>query len=326
MGTILLFVEQRDGVVNPASLQLVTAARELAGAGCTIHAVVIGTGAGSAAQRLDGVGVSVVHVGEGESQYRARPYVALVEAARAAAGADVILMATTSMSRDMAPRLAVRLDAALATDCVGVSANGDVIRVRRPRHAGNVIAEMELAPGRPRIISIRPNTFSAPARASGCEVETRVLPGGCGPDESSVRAAGVVRTAGDAKDVTEADVVVCGGRSLKSADNFALLEELARVLGAAVGATRAAVDAGYQPHSRQIGLTGKVVTPSLYFACGIDGAIQHLAGMRGSKIIVAINTNKDAPIFQVATYGCVADLFTLVPLLTAELKRLKGLA
>lgn len=326
MSAILVFIETREqGAINPASLQLFTAARLLADATrAEIHAVLVGPGAGAALERVRALGPAGAHVIDGPTvaSYRARPYVAAMETAVRAANADIILMATTSMSRDLAPRLAVRLGAALATDCLSVAIEGDAIRARRPRHVGNAIAEVELPAGAPRIITIRPNTFPIPAAAATSEM--RVVNHDAPPDDPAVRAGGVVRAAGDAKDVTEADVIVAGGRSLKSAENFAILEELASVLDGAVGASRAAVDAGYQPHSRQIGLTGKVVTPSLYIACGIDGAIQHLAGMRGSKIIVAVNTNKDAPIFQVATYGCVADLFTFVPLLTAELKKLKA--
>jgi electron transfer flavoprotein alpha subunit len=328
MGTILAFIEHRDDTILAGSLQALGVAQNLAaGLDAPLHAVMIGARLTGLAERLHGCGVSVLHLVESPalSGYTARAHTAALHAAVTASGARTIIMGTTATTRDLAPRLGVRLGAAVATDCIAVSVADSTIRVRRPQFAGNLVADLELPAGGVRIITIRPNTFPTPARSpGGSQAEVRPLTPDLSGAEHAVTPVELIRTTGSVKDVAEADVIVAGGRSLKSAENFRLLEDLAASLDAAVGASRAAVDAGYQPHSRQIGLTGKVVTPNLYIACGIDGAIQHLAGMRGSKTIVAINTNKDAPIFQVATYGCVADLFTLVPLLTAEIKRLKN--
>jgi electron transfer flavoprotein alpha subunit len=321
-----VFIEQHAGVAHPGSLQLLGAARRVAGEGGGVHALVLGAGASSAASAVAGSGADVVHICDAApvESYRAGPYARAVEQAARELGAGTVLMATTSRSRDFAPRLAVRLEGALATDCTGLTVEGDVLHVRRPSYAGNLVAQLRLGSDRVRVVTVRPNTFPAPERASAGGAELRAFVPDAGVDDARVKALGVERTGGALKDIAEAGTIVAGGRSLRSAENFAILEDLARVLDGAVGASRAAVDAGYQPHERQIGVTGKVVSPVLYFACGIDGAIQHLAGMRGSRVIVAINTNKDAPIFQVATYGCVADLFVLVPLITQELKRLQG--
>ncbi|MCP4250972.1 MAG: electron transfer flavoprotein subunit alpha/FixB family protein [bacterium] len=175
-----------------------------------------------------------------------------------------------------------------------------------------------------KLVTVRANAYGAGAPDASASADTQAVAVSFTDGDTRSRTTQIVRSGGGVKDVTEADAVVAGGRSLKSEENFKILYELAELLDGAVGASRAACDAGYQPHSRQVGLTGKVVTPVLYIACGIDGAIQHLAGMRGSKVIVAVNTKAEAPIFSVASYGCVADLFTMVPLLTEEVRRLKG--
>jgi electron transfer flavoprotein alpha subunit len=330
MGAILVFIERRDGKTHPASLQALSAARTIALAqGSPIHAVVLGAQLAPVTDELRGLGPGVVHVADHPSlaAYRVRPFAAALDAAVAASGADVLLMATTFLSRDLAPRLAARASlrngASIATDVMELAAEGASIRVRRPSYAGKCVVDLVLDGPGLRIITTRANSFALPARDPGAALDVRSLPADPDAAEPAVRVVEVARSSGELKDVSEADVIVSGGRSLRSAENFAILEDLARVLDGAVGASRAAVDAGYQPHARQVGVTGKVVTPRLYIACGIDGAIQHLAGMRGSKVIVAINTNPDAPIFQVATYGCVADLFTLVPLLVKEFRRLK---
>ncbi len=330
-GAILIYVEQRSGRAHPASLQLFTLARQLAqDDGSKIHAVVIGNDIAAVAEAAAGLGATHVHVADDPELrlYRAMPYARALCAAIQQARATVVLLATTSMSRDLAPRVAARLRAALATDCTEVTRHDGELRVKRPMYCAKCVGEVALAADRVQIVSVRPNTYAAatalPAPGNRAPSTTTPLAVELTEQDTRVKAIDFVPTGGAAKDVAEADVIVSGGRSLKSEENFKILYELADVLDAAVGASRAAVDAGYQPQARQVGLTGKVVNPRLYVACGIDGAIQHLAGMRGSKVIVAINTKPEAPIFGVATYGCVADLFTLVPLLSEEFRKLNG--
>jgi electron transfer flavoprotein alpha subunit len=324
-GAILLYIEQRSGKAHPASLQLFTLARQLAGES-EIHVVVLGNDVGTLADAISSLGATQVHVADNTelNSYRAMPYTRALCAAIEQAGAQIVLLATTSMSRDLAPRVAARIGAALATDCTDVARHDGLLRVKRPMYCAKCVGEVALAADRVQMVSVRPNTYAAPAapdHGHDTASTTTPLTVEFTEQDTSVTAIDFVKTGGAAKDVAEADVVVSGGRSLKSEENFKILYELADELDAAVGASRAAVDAGYQPQARQVGLTGKVVTPRLYVACGIDGAIQHLAGMRGSKVIVAINTKAEAPIFGVATYGCVVDLFTLVPLLSEEFRK-----
>ena len=214
------------------------------------------------------------------------------------------------------------MKAALATDCTDVQFAGESLQIKRPMYCGKCIGTFRLDGEAIRIVSVRPNMYAGSCLDHTREADRVTLDVEFTDRDRAARVIEVVRTGGDVKDVAEADIIVSGGRSLKSEENFAMLYELAEVLNGAVGASRAAVDAGYQPAGRQVGLTGKIVTPRLYIACGIDGAIQHLAGMQGSKVIVAVNTKPEAPIFRVATYGCLVDLFTLVPLLTNEIRQL----
>lgn len=324
-GDVLVFIEQRAGQVHPASWQMFAPAAQIAAqTGGRVVAAVIGADVAPVAEAAAARGAARVFVVEDPALalYGALPYTAALAAAIEASGAGVVLLATTFLGRDVAPRVAVRLGASLATDCVAVSLDDGTLHVRRPMYSGRCVADLTLAGDRLRIVSVRPNAFTAP-EPSAPSAEIVRVPFAAADGDRRATTREVVRTGGGVKDVTEADVVVAGGRSLKSEEGFRILYELAEVLDGAVGASRAAVDAGYQPHGRQVGLTGKVVTPRLYIACGIDGAIQHLAGMRGSKTIVAINTKPDAPIFQVATYGCVVDLFTLVPLLTEAVREMQ---
>ena len=325
---ILVVIEQREGRILSSSFQLFTPARALAAAsGGEVRACVIGHDVASLTQTVASYGPVEVHtVDDSELRYyRAMPYTRAVEAAIEAADPKMVLLPTSAMGRDLASRLAARKGAALVLDCTKLTPDGEEVVASTTAYGGKILAKFRMPADRLQIATVRSNAYVAPqpqpdrtARVSAVELTLD-------DQDKRLTVLEVVATGSGVKDVTEADVVVSGGRSLKNEDNFeTVIRPLADALDGAVGASRAACDAGYQPHSRQVGLTGKVVTPKLYVACGIDGAIQHLAGMRGSKVIVAINTKKEAPIFQVATYGCVADLFTFVPLLTEEVLRLKG--
>lgn len=323
---ILIFAEQRDDHVHPGALQCVTAARELAAkTGGKVVACIVGDALDQAAVAVEQAGVDqLITVSDPTlKMYSALRYCTALAAVIEKTDPRVILMATTFMGRDLSPRVAMRCRAALATDVVALELSDDgALDVARPLYNGKASCHVKLPADRPAIATVRVNTFAAPTGGSGAARETLPYAALDGDDRIDVKE--IVKTGGDVKDVTEADIIVSGGRALKNEDNFRIIFELAKELDAAVGASRAACDAGYQPHSRQVGLTGKTVTPKLYIACGISGAIQHLAGMRGSKTIVAINTDPEAPLLSVADYGVVDDLFKVVPALTDEIRRLKG--
>ncbi len=324
---ILVFIEQREHKIHPASFQLLTLGTELAGGtGGTVEACVVGSGITDLVDRIGACGASKVYVVDDSelALYRAVPYTTAVSAVIDLAEPKTLLLPTTFLGRDLASRVAARKQAALAIDCTEVMLDGADLIVSKPVYAGKLSAKFRLSSDRLQVATVRTNAYGASEPKEGAAVETVPVAVTLGDQDTRLIVKEVAGTSAGIKDVTEADIVVSGGRALKNEDNFKMLFELAELLDGAVGASRAACDAGYQPHSRQVGLTGKVVTPRLYIACGIDGAIQHLAGMRGSKVIVAINTKAEAPIFKVANYGCVVDLFTLVPLLTAEFRKLDG--
>ncbi len=324
---ILVFLEQRGGKILPASFQLSTLARSLADkTGGRVEACVMGRGVEKLVGPAAEYGAKKVYtVDDPELEfYRAVPYTTALCAVIDTAKPKTVLIPTTFMGRDLAARAAARKRAALAVDCTELTLDGGDLLASKTMYAGKFSAQFRLSGDRLQIATVRSNAYAAAPPQAGATAEVQAVPVALSAKDKRLTHKEVAATTSGVKDVTEADIVVSGGRSLKSAENFKIIYDLAAVLEAAVGASRAACDAGYQPHSRQVGLTGKVVTPRLYIACGIDGAIQHLAGMRGSKVIVAINTKKEAPIFKVATYGCVADLFKLVPLLTEEVRRMKG--
>jgi electron transfer flavoprotein alpha subunit len=319
---ILVFGEVRGGALRPITREIVTAANELSKAGGgPVSLALIGDGIDAAVTDARALPVSKVFVARNSAlgAYSSQGYAAALKAIIESSGASVVLFGATTMGKDLSVRAAARCNAALFTDCTEVTLSNGVLRVKRPVYSGKVIVELE-ATAPLQFASVRPNIF-APAATGGSADVSEIDPG---VDAASIRGRvkEVVQTSGGKKDLTEAEIIVSGGRSLKSGENFNILQDLADVLGASVGASRAAVDAGYVPHAMQVGQTGKVVNPKLYIAVGISGAIQHLVGMRTSRVIVAINKDENAPIYQRADYGVVADLFEFVPLFTAEVKKL----
>jgi len=328
-GDILVFAEQRNGKLHPAVRQLLTPAANLAGCtGGSVVGCVVGDAADveSAAAALDQGGLQrILTVSDPSLKlYSALRYTRALFDAIEHCQPSVVLLVASFMGRDLAPRVAVRTRAALATDVTELRLDDEGrLDVKRPVYNGKAFCHVRFPADRLAIASVRPNTFAAPPEGRPCATR-EALPFAVQESDGRTTTREVIKTGGEVKDVTEADIIVSGGRALKCEENFRIIYDLAKELDAAVGASRAACDAGYQPHSRQVGLTGKTVTPRLYIACGISGAIQHLAGMRGSKCIVAINTDPEAPIFKVADYGIVDDLFKVVPLLTEEVRKLRS--
>lgn len=318
MTAIWVLGETRDGALKRASEELVTAAGQAAG-DATITMVLIGSGIGAAADRaasLDGVDGVLVLEDDRLASYSPDGWArALAEAAGAEPPA-VILGTATTRGRELTARLAAELGVPLASDVMEVSVADGTLQALRPIYAGKALARVRVT-GSPLVATVRPNSYPAAEPSGGAAPVERVSLGAYEPGATVVETT---KAASERPDVAEADVIVSGGRGMGGPEHFALLEALADELGAAVGASRAVVDAGWRPHREQVGQTGKTVSPSLYIACGISGAVQHLAGMKTSKVIVAVNKDPEAPVFAVADYGIVADVFEAVPAITAALR------
>ncbi|HEX5578014.1 MAG TPA: electron transfer flavoprotein subunit alpha/FixB family protein [Gemmatimonadaceae bacterium] len=322
MANILAFAEARGGELRKVALEAVTAARKLADStGGEVHALLVGApGIGSKADQLAAHGADVVYVSEHDAFTNYNPEAAASVAADriSAGGYRAAIFATSAQGRDLAPRVAAKLKTGIVTDVIGMELNGDALTVKHPMNIGKLIATVSMK-GSPAIVSLRPNTFTPVPSAKAGRVEAATPSGD--PAASKVVVKEMITGARGKLDLAEAPVIVAGGRGLKAAENFKLVEDLADAFGnAAVGATRAVTDDGWRPHSDQIGQTGRLVSPDLYVAVGISGAVQHLAGMKTSRTIVAINKDKEAPIFKVADYGIVGDVFEVVPALTAAVK------
>jgi electron transfer flavoprotein alpha subunit len=326
MANIFAFVESRGTDVRKVGLEAVTAARMLAdkSGGGEVHALLMGPpGIAAKAPQLGQHGADVVIAVEHAGLANYSPEAATATAAERikAGGYRAAIFSTSAQGRDLAPRVAARLGVSVVTDVVAFEVEGDTIIVRHPINIGKVIATLAMS-GNPAVIAMRPNIIAPAQNPKAGRIEA-VQPA-IDPASARVKVIETRQGGGGKLDLAEAPVVIAGGRGLKAAENFKLVEDLASAFGnAAVGATRAVTDDGWRPHSDQIGQTGRLVSPELYIAVGISGAVQHLAGMRTSKTIVAINKDKDAPIFKVADYGIVGDVFEVVPALTEAIREAK---
>ena len=327
MANVLAFVEQKDGQLGSAAREAVGVAATLADSlGGNAHALVLGgPGTAASAGQLGAAGAETISVGEHESlvEYNPEGYAEAVAAKIREGGYGAVVFSATGVGKDLAPRVAAMLDVPLATDVSAVDASSGSVTVTRPVFSGKAFATLTFDAS-PAMLSIRPNVFQPSERQAAGTVET--FSPDVDPSSWRVRVVERKGASGGALDVTEASIVVSGGRGMKDPENWNLLEGLRDAIGAdvALGASRAVVDAGWRPHGEQVGQTGKTVAPKLYFAVGISGAIQHLAGMRTAKTIVAINRDADAPIFGIADYGIVGDLFDVVPRLSEEIAALKA--
>jgi electron transfer flavoprotein alpha subunit len=324
--SIVAFIEVREGQAKKASLEALSEAGRWGDQkGMKVTAVVVGSPVQDAVQRVSGYKPDRVLVADDPmfASYSAEGYSAALAAAVKQENAKVVFVSATAMGKEVAARTGAKFQTSVIADIVGLEWN-DVIKGRRPVYSGKAYAEVQPKGDKPAFISLRPNVFGAATPDPSAKPEVAKLDTGLTADQIHATVKEMHKTVSDTVELTEAEIIVSGGRGLKGPENFHLINELASVLNAAVGASRAIVDAGWVDHQLQVGQTGKVVSPTLYIACGISGAIQHLAGMSSSKYIVAINKDPDAPIFKLANYGIVGDVFQILPALTEEIKKLKS--
>lgn len=319
MSNVLVFTELHDGKVKTVTLEILG---KLAGQNSDV--AVIGDISADQVALLAKYGAQNVHKLKGANldKYTPEGYANALRDLIKSKSYDYVFGGATSLGKDLLPKLATMFDAGLASDVVNFLFEGDKFAGTRPLFAGKCLAKVELQGPKPHFVSIRPNALGMTEGVTAGAGTTNDVAANAGEIRAAIKD--IIKAASTKVDLTEAKIIVSGGRAMKNAENFKILNELADVIGATVGASRAAVDSGFAPHAMQVGQTGKTVAPALYIACGISGAIQHLAGMRTSKVIVAINTDPDAPIFTKADYGIVGDLFTIVPILKDEFSKLLG--
>jgi electron transfer flavoprotein alpha subunit len=319
---ILAILEQRDNKLKRTAFEAASLASRLAGElNLEAEALVIGNEVENVSEMGKYGIIKVIQFKNANlTNYSTSAYTKIISDYAKENGINYIIISGTSLGKDLAPHITARLNAGCLMDCVEVKTSSGEVIGTRPVYAGKALIDVKLKSDI-KIVVIRPNVFKADIKDenASAEVETKNV------DNPDLRTKVTEIKKSEGKlDVAEADIIVSGGRGLKGPENFHLVEELADVLGAAVGASRAVVDAGWRDHREQVGQTGKTVSPSLYVACGISGAIQHLAGMSSSKYIVAINTDKEAPIFGVADYGIAGDALEILPVLTEEIKKIKS--
>lgn len=322
MAGVLAFIESRDKKIKNNGHEVASLASRIARQlGNDLYALLIGESVKDLITDLEAYGIKKVFVAEDPllRLYSSSAYSEILAETVVKSGSDTVILSATSMGKDLAPLVSAKLAAGLAPDCIDIRIDEGTIIAKRPVYAGKSIIELKVN-SPVKIFSIRPNVFKSEKVDSGSKPEIEKLDIKLNDEDFKTKVTELTINT-EKLDVTEANVVVSGGRGLKGPENFYLIEDLARVLGGAAGASRAVVDAGWRPHGDQVGQTGKTVSPNLYIAVGISGAIQHLAGMSSSKCIVAINKDKDAPIFQIADYGIVGDALEILPRLTEEFKK-----
>ncbi len=317
MTKILVFTETTNDNVKSVTLEILGKLK-----GLEIDVASIGDIPREGKTKLAEYGAQNIHILKGNSldQYSPEGYANSLKNFIQSSSYDYVFGGATSIGKDLFPRLAGLFNAGMASEVINFLFEGDSFYGTRPLFAGKCLAKVKIQGPKPHFVTVRPNALGMPESPTPGTGNTQDVNAEAGEIRAVIKE--IVKGASEKVDLTEANIIVSGGRAMKNSENFKILDELANVIGATVGASRAAVDSGYAPHAMQVGQTGKTVSPSLYIACGISGAIQHLAGMRTSKVIVAINTDPDAPIFTKADYGIVGDLFKVVPLLTEEFKTL----
>jgi len=323
MSKILVFAEQRDGHLKSYALEAISEGKRLASAaGSELNVCLIGSGLSELGAQTAQYGADKVLLADDGAlaNYSPTAYAHLLHGALEATGAEILLLSSSSMGRELGALVAAKAGASLLSDVVETQWDGDHLNVKRPIYAGKAFIKVAVR-RTPVVVTLRPNVFVAEESAGTGSVEALSVAIG---DVKGLTITETVMKDSTRPELTEASIIVSGGRGMGGPENFSVIEALADTLGAGVGASRAAVDAGWRPHADQVGQTGKTVSPNLYIACGISGAIQHLAGMNSSKCIVAINTDPEAPIFKVANYGIVGDLFEVVPALNTAAKELLG--
>jgi electron transfer flavoprotein alpha subunit len=322
MSNIVVFLEQREGKLKKASLEAISEGRRLTDkTGGKLIGILIGHSISSLTDAISHFAPDKLYIADNPilEKYSTDAYVSLFATVIEKEDPSIILFPATAMGKDLSPRIAARLKTGLATDCTGLDIDdqGNLVAIR-PMYAGKAIATVSFSK-KPQIASLRPNVFTIEEK-DGAKPEIITMDVPLTKDDIKAQVVDLIKTSTGTVDLTEAEVIISGGRGVKCSENFEILQKLVDVLKGALGASRSAVDAGWIDHQYQVGQTGKVVSPQIYIACGISGAIQHLAGMSSSKYIIAINKDPDAPIFKVADFGIVGDLFQVVPALTEKLK------
>lgn len=324
MKKILVYLETQDESLKRNSYEVISAAIAIASKSSASVAGILINGNENQAKAAGEYGLGEVVLANHDQlkKHSSTAYAATVAQTAKAEGADVVFFPANAAGMELAPRVAVKLGAGYIADCIELDYADDNIVSKKPVYAGKSVITSKVD-SENKVFSLRPNVFTAVKAGSPADVQVKEFSPELGDADLSVVVESVEKNEGKL-DVREADIVVSGGRGIKGPENYNLIENLAEVLGGAVGASRAVVDAGWRPHAEQVGQTGKTVSPSLYVACAISGAVQHLAGMSSSKVILAVNKDKDAPIFKVADYGIVGDIFEVLPKLTEKIKAVKG--